>query len=117
LRRPAIWLTNVWVQHPADKCPLRVIRVDFACPEYVRYGNLGNTGPSILPVEGVGLDISSANEPDSGNLEINCVLPINLEADRPRVRAQHVDVGTAIVRKKRRSNSADARYTGRLADD
>src|SRR5271170_1051779 len=45
--------------------PLRVIRVHFGCPGDVRLrGNLGSTGPPVLPVEGIGLDVIQASKPE-----------------------------------------------------
>ena len=35
------------------------------CPGYVRLrGNLGSTGPPVLPVEGIGFDVIQASKPD-----------------------------------------------------
>jgi hypothetical protein len=47
------------------ECPLWVIRVNLAYLEYVRLrGSLGSTGPPVLPVEGIGLDVIQASKPE-----------------------------------------------------
>jgi len=44
------------------ECPLRVIRVDLACPRHVRLeGNLGNAGCPGLPVGDIGFDVKETS--------------------------------------------------------
>ena len=57
---------NLWAVRDEARLPVRVIRVDFGmsgiCP--LTGGDLGSTGPPVLPVEGIGLDVIQASKPE-----------------------------------------------------